>query len=50
MVTPLYRGIREQFPEIRREDWWFDLPLGHERVQAELYSLEVEEEADGLFH
>lgn len=43
VVTPLYRGIQEQFPEIRREDWWFDLPLGTKRVQAELYSLTPEE-------
>jgi len=43
IVTPLYRGIREQFPNIQRVDWWFDLPLGGNRVQAELYSLEVED-------
>jgi starch synthase len=42
IVTPLYRGIQGQFPEIRREDWWFDLPLGTRRVQAELFSLEAE--------
>lgn len=42
VVTPLYRGIRAQCPEIRREDWWFDLPLGARRVNADLYSLEVE--------
>ncbi|HZF02229.1 MAG TPA: glycogen synthase GlgA [Methylomirabilota bacterium] len=42
IVTPLYRGIREKFPEIKREDWQFDLPLGATRVQAGLFSLEVE--------
>jgi starch synthase len=42
IVTPLYRGIREQFPAIKKADWWFDLPLGATRVQAELFSLEVE--------
>jgi starch synthase len=42
IVTPLYRGIREQFPAIKKVDWWFDLPLGARRVQAELFSLEVE--------
>jgi starch synthase len=42
IVTPLYRGIQEQFPEIRREDWWMELPLGARRVQAELFSLAVE--------
>lgn len=43
VVTPLYRGIQEQFPQIRRDDWWFDLPLGSRRVQAELFSLPVEQ-------
>jgi starch synthase len=42
IVTPLYRGIRERFPAMRRVDWQFDLPLGARRVQAELWSLEVE--------
>lgn len=42
IVTPLYRGIAEQYPQIRREDWRFDLPLGDRQVQAELYSLEAE--------
>jgi starch synthase len=42
IVTPLYRGLREKFPQIKREDWQFDLPLGTRRVQAELCSLEVE--------
>jgi starch synthase len=42
IVTPLYRGIRERFPIMQRVDWWFDLPLGANRVTAELFSLEVE--------
>jgi starch synthase len=42
IVTPLYRGILEDFSEIKRLDWQFDLPLGANRVQAELFSLEVE--------
>jgi starch synthase len=42
IVTPLYRAIRENFPQIKREDWQFDLPLGARRVQAELLSLQVE--------
>lgn len=41
VVTPLYRGIRERFPEIKHEDWNFDLPLGAMRVRAELYSLQI---------
>jgi len=28
IITPLYRGIREKFPELRRVDWQFNLPLG----------------------
>jgi starch synthase len=40
IVTPLYRGIRERFPQMRRVDWRFDLPVGDRRVQAELWSLE----------
>ena len=50
IVTPLYRGIREKFPEMQRVDWQFDLPLGARRVQAELWSLEIGKRADGLFH
>jgi starch synthase len=42
IVTPLYRDLLEKFPQIKREDWQFDLPLGGRRVQAGLFSLEVE--------
>ena len=42
IVTPLYRGIRERFPQMRRVDWYFDLPLGNRRVQATFWSLEME--------
>ncbi|MGH7954181.1 MAG: glycogen/starch synthase, partial [Limisphaerales bacterium] len=42
IVTPLYRGIRENFPKIKKEDWQFNLPLGANRIRAELFSLEVE--------
>lgn len=40
IVTPLYRGIAERFPEIRRVDWQIDLPLGARRAQAELWAAE----------
>jgi starch synthase len=40
VVTPLYRGIRERFPQMRRVDWEFDLPLGDRRVPAALWALE----------
>ncbi|HEU6449182.1 MAG TPA: glycogen synthase GlgA [Verrucomicrobiae bacterium] len=43
IVTPLYRGILEQFPQIRRADWRFDLPLGNKREQAELFELKINE-------
>jgi len=42
IVTPLYRGIREKFPKIRRVDWNFNLPLGAKWEQAGLWSLEAE--------
>jgi starch synthase len=42
IVTPLYPGIHERFPGLRPVDWQFDLPLGARRVQAQLWSLEVE--------
>jgi starch synthase len=42
IVTPLYQGIHERFPAMRRVDWQFNLPLGAQPVQAELWSLAVE--------
>ena len=42
IVTPLYQGIHERFPALRRMDWQFNLPLGAQPVPAELWSLEVE--------
>jgi starch synthase len=42
VVTPLYRGIPERFPELQRVDWRFDLPLGDGRYEAELFSLQPE--------
>jgi len=41
VVTPLYRGIREKFPALRKVDWYFNLPLGENYVQAELWELDV---------
>lgn len=40
VVTPLYRGIRERFPNLARLDWHLDLPLGWRRVQAEVWTLQ----------
>src|SRR5580700_4661252 len=63
LVTPLYRGVREKFPQIERVDWQFDLPLGAVRAQAELWALELEKgltihfvhqpefyQRDGIYH
>jgi starch synthase len=49
IVTPLYRGIRERFPKMHREDWYFDLPLGNRRIQATLRSLEQEKGLTAYF-
>ena len=49
IVTPLYRGIREKFPAMRRMDWQFNLPLGAKWEQGNLWSLEVEKELTVFF-
>jgi len=49
IVTPLYRGIREQYPAMRRVDWHFDLPMGERHVQAELWELARADEAKIYF-
>ncbi len=40
VVTPLYRGIREKFPALRKVDWYFNQPLGLQFVQADLWELD----------
>src|SRR5258706_7306126 len=40
LVTPLYSGIRERFPQFKRLDLPLDFPLGPQRVQGEVWSLE----------
>jgi starch synthase len=37
IVTPLYRGMRERFPRIRKMDWQMELPLGSRRLAAEVW-------------
>ena len=37
VITPLYRGIRERFPLIEWFDYHIDLPLGQERLQAQVW-------------
>ena len=39
LVTPLYRGIREQYSKLKRLKWELDLPLGGSRVQAQVWTL-----------
>jgi starch synthase len=42
LVTPLYRGIRDRFPDLRELDLRLELPLGRERVQAKVCTLSRE--------
>lgn len=41
VMTPLYRGIREKFPDLQPVDWVFDLPMGAGNVRAGLFVREV---------
>jgi len=40
LVTPLYLGIRERFPALKRLDLPLDLPLGNQRIYGEIWTLE----------
>jgi len=40
IVTPLYAGIRERFPDIRRVDLPLEFPLGDRHVRGETWTLE----------
>jgi len=42
IITPLYRGIREKFPALRRVDWQFNLPLGAKWEPGNLWALALE--------
>lgn len=42
VVTPLYRGIRERFPAIRRAGWRFDLRMGDSLVAGEFWRVDPE--------
>ena len=44
VITPLYRGIREKYPALRKVDWKFALQLGTTLVNAALWELDL---ADG---
>src|ERR1041385_4332622 len=41
IVTPLYRGIRKKFPQIKPSYFRLDLPLGHLGAQGELMQYEM---------
>ena len=43
VVTPLYRGIRERFTALEPFDYYLDVPLGPERVQAGVWRLPPKE-------
>jgi len=38
LVTPLYAGIQERFPDLARLDWKMNLPLGAEWVSATVFT------------
>jgi starch synthase len=38
LVTPLYRGIRDRFPEIRQLDYGINVPLGSDWAAAEVWT------------
>src|SRR6266850_6583871 len=40
IVTPLYLGIRERFPDLKPVDLPLDFPLGARRVRAEVWYLQ----------
>src|SRR3954465_6785731 len=40
IVTPLYRGIRDRFPDLQPLPWNMDLPLGIRRQRADVWTLE----------
>src|SRR5213078_4269792 len=39
IVTPLYRGIREKFPQTAWLDYYLDVPLGRGRERASVWTL-----------
>ena len=42
IVTPLYRGILQRYPALKKVNWQFNLPLGIQWYQGGLYSMEME--------
>ena len=42
IVTPLYAGIRERCPELKRANLPLEVPLGMRRVRGEIWTLDPE--------
>ena len=40
VVTPLYRGLRQKWPELRPLDWNLEVPLGPAWVKGHIWTLE----------
>jgi starch synthase len=49
LVTPLYRGIRAQFPDLQPFDWNLDLPLDSSRVRGRVWSRVVDDRLTAFF-
>lgn len=37
LVTPLYRGVREKFPDLQQLDWWLEVAWGEGRQGGAVY-------------
>ncbi|MDB6019968.1 MAG: glgA [Pedosphaera sp.] len=49
VVTPLYWGIRERFPQMKKLDWQMDLPLGPNYVSADVWVLDLSKKSKVYF-
>ena len=49
VMTPLYRGIRQKFPDLKPLDWEFNLPMGTGFIQGGLMVREVNPKLRILF-
>src|SRR5262245_18769926 len=49
IVTPLYAGIKEKFPEIKRTAMQLALPLGPARVNGQVWTVEPRDGAKVYF-
>src|SRR5258708_4230067 len=41
LITPLYLGIRERFPELKLADLPINVPLGAQRVHGDIWQLDA---------